>query len=293
MITGFLGAGKTTLANMLLSRYAADGERTVYVVNEFGQTGVDAELVRSAGFEAIPLKGGCVCCTLKGELTATLREVVQEFKPARILFETSGLFVFDQFEDVLRDEQLRGRCRIRRAVVVIDSINYKNGGPAEGSFIANQIRNASVLVVSKLERFHGDRVEIACDLRNMNPNAAIVAQIWDDEGFIDAVLTPEGRELDVSLGHCHAHMDAVTLQVKDDMSRDTANRLIRSIVSGECGSVLRVKGFIRIAGVPHILNIAQGDAVLQQTALYRDLSLTFIGRNLKIGPVEDLISSRV
>ncbi len=277
VISGFLGAGKTTFANMLLKRYLEAGRRAVYIVNEFGQTSIDAELIHGEGFQAVPLPGGCICCTLKGELTLALKEIIRSFEPTNIVFETSGIFVFNQFEDILKDEFLSSCCRIRRAVVIVDSVNYAKAGVVAGSFIENQIKNASVIALSKLERFRGDAAEIICDLKNLNPGAVVIACPWHEEGFLNSVLAAEGQGLGVAFGHSHAHMHAVTLPSDEDFSREGYDRFIAAVLSGEYGEILRVKGYIRIDGEWHLLNIAMQDVVLKEASPYGEARITFIG----------------
>ena len=97
VISGFLGAGKTTLSNILLARYLKAGERAVYIVNEFGETDTDAGLLRSEGFTAVTLPNGCICCTLRTEMVLALRGVINTFAPTKIVFETSGIFIYDRF----------------------------------------------------------------------------------------------------------------------------------------------------------------------------------------------------
>lgn len=289
ILSGFLGAGKTTLANKLLKHYLAENKRAVYIVNEFGQTSLDAELICGEGFQALPLPGGCICCTLKGELTLALKEIIRTFDPDNIVFETSGIFVFNQFEDILKDDFLSGCCRIRRTVVVVDSVNYRKSGLVAGSFIENQIKNASVIVLSKLERFQGDAAEIICDLKNANPSAVIVARPWNEQSFPGSVLLAEGQGLGCAFGHSHVHMDTLTLPMEKDYSRDEYDRFIRSIVSGEYGEILRVKGFIRIDGQACLLNIAMQDVVLKKAPACAEARMTFIGEHLNRSLLERLI----
>ncbi len=290
VISGFLGAGKTTLANRLLSHYAAVQERAVYIVNEFGQTGMDAELIRGAGFQAIALSGGCICCTLRSELTLALKQIIETFAPARIVFETSGIFVFNQFEDVLKDEFLWTRCIIRRAVVVYDSLSGRSAGMVAGSFVENQIKNASVIVVSKLERFEGDTAEIVCDLKNVNPDAAVIARLWHESGFLDDVLAVGGRRKEHAFGHSHAPMDTVTLPMEKDLSRQAFDGFIRRIVAGECGRVYRVKGYLRIEGIRYLLHIAMRDVVTEAAPQSGENRMTFIGSDLDITLLKQLCS---
>lgn len=278
VVSGFLGAGKTTFANQLLSYYARLGEHTVYIVNEFGATDIDASLMRFEGFEAVTLSNGCICCSLKNELVVSLREVVRKLSPRKIVFETSGIFVFDSFEDILRDEYLRTRCRIRSRITIVDSLCYQNTQLLAGSFAENQIKNASLLILSKLERFSGDITEILCDLRRINAGAAIMACPWDEPDFIEqaADAADSSVNLPSTKGHAHAHVKTGTLSPAD-MSRDAYAQLVSRIVSGEYGTFLRVKGYIDIEGQPHLLNIAQSDVVLKPQKYRQPPLLVCIG----------------
>jgi len=174
----------------------------------------------------------------------------------------------------------------------VDSLNFKGYRIIAGSFIENQIKNASVIVISKLERFSGDVTEFVCDLRNVNPDTVIVARPWREEGFLDSVLAAGEQRASVSFGHGHAHMDAVTLRTDRDFSREECDGLIRSVISGECGGVLRAKGFLRIGGALHLLNIAMRDVVLEKAAPYGKPGLTFIGGHLDKACLERLLSAR-
>ncbi len=254
VISGFLGAGKTTLANALLAHYVNAGEKAVYIVNEFGETETDADLVRSEGFHAVTLPNGCICCTLRADLLLALREVIAAFTPTKIVFETSGIFVYDQFEDILRDEYLRTRCRVRRTVAVADSLNIQKRVLMAGSFVGNQLKNASVIVISKLERFTGDLDGLVCDLKAISPSAALLARRWDEDGFIEAFLDVGSDEDRVRVsGHGHEHFDAVTVDIDSVFTQESFERFLQGVLSGRLGEFLRVKGAVLIDGKRHLL----------------------------------------
>ena len=176
MISGFLGAGKTTFISLLLEYYIKKGERPVYIVNEFGNTGLDAKLLENEGFQAIEMANGCICCTLKDSVVDTIREVFQRFSPTRILFEPSGIFVFDNFLELVRTQTLQYCCRIGSVITVVDSLNFNPSKLKYGNFLYNQIKSASAIVVSKLEKSPISAEEIVCDIQNINPQAFVFAK---------------------------------------------------------------------------------------------------------------------
>jgi G3E family GTPase len=293
VISGFLGAGKTTLANALLAHYIEAWERAVYIVNEFGETDTDAALLRSEGFSAVTLPGGCICCTLRADLALALRDIIDTFAPTKIVFETSGIFIYDSFEEVLQDAYLSAHCRVRRTVAVVDSLNIqkiKKAALLVGSFIENQLKNSSVIVVSKLERFAGDLSELICDLKAIAPQAALMARRWDEEGFIDELLSAgdDGERVWVS-GHGHAHFDAVTIKPETAFTADSYGRFIERALSGKLGEFLRIKGVVVVDGQPQRLNIAMDDVVLQPAGAHEEPRLTFIGRGFNKASVRHLL----
>ncbi len=292
VISGFLGAGKTTLANILLAHYINAGEKAVYIVNEFGETDTDAELLRSEGFTAVTLPNGCICCTLRIEMTLALHDVIKKLSPDRIVFETSGIFIYDRFEDVLKDEFIRDHCRVRRTITVADSLNMQKRALLAGSFIENQLKNASVIVVSKLERFEGDIDGLVCDLKAIAPRAALVARRWDEEGFADAVLSAESDQDRVWVSdHGHAHFDVVTDKPHHDFTEASYARFIERILFGSMGEFLRVKGVVVVDGHKRRLNIAGDDVVLEPARAHEEPRLTFIGRGFNKVSVRHLLQS--
>lgn len=290
VISGFLGAGKTTLANILLAHYIQAGEKAVYIVNEFGEEDTDAGLMRSEGFTAVTLPNGCICCTLRTEMVLALHDIINKLSPDRIVFETSGIFIYDRFEDVLKDDFIRKHCRIRRTVAVADSLNIQKRALLAGSFIENQLKNSSVIVVSKLERFTGDLSELICDLKAVAPNAALVARRWDEDGFTGDLLNAggDGERVWVS-GHGHAHFDAVTITPENEFTAEGYDRFIARLTSGKLGEFLRVKGVVVVDGLPQRLNIAMDDVVLQPARAHEEPRLTFIGRGFNKASVRHLL----
>ncbi len=290
VISGFLGAGKTTLANILLAHYIKAGERAVYIVNEFGETDTDAELLRSEGFTAVTLPNGCICCTLRTEMTLALHDIIKKLSPDRIVFETSGIFIYDRFEDVLKDEFIRNHCRVRRTITVADSLNIQKRALLAGSFIENQLKNASTIVVSKLERFAGDLSKLICDLKAVAPQVALVARPWDERGFIDDVLSAEADEDRVWVSsHGHAHFDAVVIEPQKSLTEESYARFIERVQSGKMGEFLRVKGAVIVDGQLRRLNIAGDDVVLQTARSHEVCRLTFIGRGFNKASVRHLL----
>ena len=124
MISGFLGAGKTTFSSLLLRHYMNQSLRPVYIVNEFGKAGLDADIIKSDGFEAIEMEGGCICCTLKDDVSTAIIRIIDTFAPTNIVFEPSGIFVFSNFFDIFKDPEINKRREMGSVITIIDSLNF-------------------------------------------------------------------------------------------------------------------------------------------------------------------------
>ena len=213
IISGFLGVGKTTFANLLLDYYIRRGERTAYIVNEFGQAGVDSALVAQRGFQTVDIVGGCICCALRGKIADAIRDVVQNFAPTRIVFEPSGIFIFEKFEEVMGEKFLKENCEIDSVITVVDSAHAKDAMFVEGNFFSNQVAHADTLVLSKLQLRPDDGRAIVEQLRALNDRAGVWAKPWSeltDEDFAaldfgGSVGVGADEEHDHDHGHDHDH----------------------------------------------------------------------------------------
>lgn len=110
VVSDFLGAGKTTLIKKMLAVCAENGESVVLVENEFGEIGIDGPALRMAGVEVYEISKGCVCCSLKGDFTAILKDILSSLKLDRIIFEPSGIFVLDEIFDIMNNPDISRSC---------------------------------------------------------------------------------------------------------------------------------------------------------------------------------------
>ena len=146
IISGFLGAGKTTLINRLI-REAYKGEKVVLIENEFGEIGIDGGFLRDAGVEITEMNSGCICCSLVGDFSEALKKVIEEFSPDRILIEPSGVGklsdVIKAVEDTDNDDIL-----LNSFTTVVDAKKCKVYMKNFGEFYNNQIENSKAIVLS-------------------------------------------------------------------------------------------------------------------------------------------------
>lgn len=303
IISGFLGVGKTTFANRLLDYYIRRGEKTAYIVNEFGQTGLDSALIEKQGFQTIDIFGGCICCTLRGKITEALREVMQSFEPTRIVFEPSGIFIFEKFLDVLQDDYLKGRCTVDSVITIADSTHTSDAMLVPGNFFANQVMHADTILLSKLEMFQGDLDALVNNLHALNPRAGIIAKPWSElrdadyarlnKGSSEGILADEehGHEHNHEHGHhghdhehheheqLHDNMDSVTI-IPRRLDAAVMRELEQYLKAGVFGKVYRMKGKVRYGQEYKVLQGTFDSINFDSDIPDGDCSLTFIGKDL-------------
>ena len=180
VISGFLGAGKTTLIKKLLEE-ALQGEKIVLIENEFGEIGIDGGFLKDAGIEISEMNSGCICCSLVGDFGQALRKVMEQFHPDRILIEPSGV---GKLSDVLRAIQgvaaQEPDMVLGSAVTVADATKCKVYLKNFGEFYENQVQYAGAIVLSRTQKASPAKVEEAVALlREKNPGAPIVTTPWD------------------------------------------------------------------------------------------------------------------
>ena len=279
------------MANMMLRYYISSGLRPVYIVNEFGKTGLDAEIIKADGFEAVEIEGGCICCTLKDDIGVAVAKVIEAFSPTNIVFEPSGIFIFDNFTDILKQPQLQGKCEIKNIFTVVDSVNFSHAKAIYGSFIYNQIKNAPVIILSKLEKNHTNTDEIICDIKNINPNAIIFSKIfaeWDNSDFTELLDKYRAPEVGYR-SHGHNKFKTLSIAAKSDFTQEKINELALKCSQGVFGDICRVKGVVRLDGVYTLINISFNYVTISKFKGVTERSLTFIGGSINKKNTVDFI----
>lgn len=180
VISGFLGAGKTTLIKKLLDE-ALKGQKIVLIENEFGEIGIDGGFLKDAGIEISEMNSGCICCSLVGDFGEALKKVMEQFHPDRILIEPSGV---GKLSDVIRAVQdVAGQVpdmELGCAVTVADACKAKVYMKNFGEFYANQVQYAGAIILSRTQKLDGEKLETAVALlREKNETAPIVTTPWD------------------------------------------------------------------------------------------------------------------
>ena len=179
IISGFLGAGKTTLINRLIHE-AYKGEKLVLIENEFGEIGIDGGFLKDAGIEISEINSGCICCSLVGDFSEALTKVVEEYAPDRILIEPSGVGKLSDVTKAVLDADIHG-AELNSSVVVVDVNKCKMYMKNFGEFFNDQIGHASCIVLSRTTGMSEKKLQdVVALLRQHNETADIITTPWED-----------------------------------------------------------------------------------------------------------------
>ena len=181
IVSGFLGAGKTTLIKKLLAE-AFQGEKLVLIENEFGEISIDGGFLKESGVQISEMSSACICCSLVGDFNKALKDVHQQFAPDRILIEPSGVGklsdVIVAVENTVKDVP---DMKLNSFVTVADATKVKVYMKNFGEFYNNQIESAGTIILSRTQKLTQEKLEAAVALlREKNPNAAILTTPWDE-----------------------------------------------------------------------------------------------------------------
>ena len=280
IISGFLGAGKTTLIKKLIQEVFA-GQQIVLIENEFGEIGIDGGFLKDAGINITEMNSGCICCSLVGDFGKALKEVTQKFSPDRIIIEPSGVGKLSDVRAAVEDAAEEAGLVLNALTTVADAAKIKMYMKNFGEFYNNQIESAATVILSRTQKLSEEKQMKAAELiREKNPKAVIVTTPWDEltgeqilhaiEGtdvLAEMLLTETCHEHDEHCGHGHEnhhehdehcgcghdhhhhHADEVFTswgrETPKKYTKDELEQILQRLCDSEdYGVVLRAKGMV-------------------------------------------------
>ncbi len=180
ILSGFLGAGKTTLIKKLIAE-AYQGEKLVLIENEFGEIGIDGGFMKDAGVEVTEMNSGCICCSLVGDFGTALKKVIVDYAPDRVIIEPSGVGKLSDVMKAVEDAKKDADVVINSATTVVDVAKCKMYMKNFGEFFNNQVESAGTIVLSRTQNVPEKKVsDTVAMLREHNKDAAIITTPWDE-----------------------------------------------------------------------------------------------------------------
>lgn len=216
IISGFLGAGKTTLIKKLLKEVLA-GEQVVLIENEFGEIGIDGGFLKEAGIQITEMNSGCICCSLVGDFGTALKEVVEKYHPDRILIEPSGVGKLSDVIKAVQNVADEVGLEMNSFTAVVDAKKCRVFIKNFGEFFVNQIEYAKTIILSRTQNVTQDKLEECVGMiREHNDKAALITTPWDEltgRQILDAMEQKHSLEDELleaarvcpDCGHVHEH----------------------------------------------------------------------------------------
>ena len=194
IISGFLGAGKTTFIKKMLTEAFA-GEQVVLIENEFGEIGIDGGFLKESGIEIREMNSGCICCSLVGDFGKSLKEVVEKYHPDRILIEPSGVGKLSDVIKAVRDVQDEIDAKLNSFTTVVDVTKCRIYSKNFGEFFSNQIEYAGAVILSRTDKAKPAKVEESMEiLRSLNAKAPVITT---------PITELDGKKLLEEIGRAH------------------------------------------------------------------------------------------
>jgi len=295
VISGFLGSGKTTLVKKLLQVHKK--EKVVLIENEFGDIGIDGELIEREGFDVFEISSGCICCIMQKDFVQMLSRIIKEFQPQRIIIEPTGISILSEIIDILHKPEFVSLIQINSLVTVVDSVNYLQQCDVFGEFFEDQITNASVLTLSKSQLVDGQTVdEIITSLRKFNQDSEIISMPWDDlnseeyENLLDGQVDLDLSDiLHTDYKPCSENeFETLALKTSRAFSQEELELTLSQLSQPQYGQVLRGKGFLKSLQGFLDFSYTNGQFMVSSSKFKSSGKLCLIGKGLKEKEIKDL-----
>ena len=194
IISGFLGAGKTTFIKKMIDE-AFQGEQIVLIENEFGEVGIDGGFLKDAGIQITEMNSGCICCSLVGDFGKNLHEVISKYHPDRILIEPSGVGKLSDVMKSVIDIEKEEDVKLNALVTVVNALKASKQMKAFGEFFNNQIEYATTVILSRSQNATPEQLEFCVKkIQELNPNSAIITTDWNALKGAQILKVIEGQD---------------------------------------------------------------------------------------------------
>ena len=299
IISGFLGAGKTTFIQKLLKEAFAK-DKVVLIENDFGEISIDTALLKTGGVEVKELNSGCICCSLSGDFLKAVHEIVERFHPDKIVIEPSGVGKLSDIVKACEDRRINHLVTIAAKITVADVKRCKMYLDNFGEFFENQIENADAVLLSRTEEFPEKVAGARRLIEGLNPKAVIFSQPWSGinaDDVLSSIQNPfreirsnphdhehcehEGCEHDhCEYDHCAEEIfDTVTIQTSRKYQAVELKTCLYKAEHEISGTILRAKGIVKGVNGYLTLQYVPGDLKITDSAAAGGV-LCFIGKNL-------------
>lgn len=297
VISGFLGAGKTTLIQQLIKNSFAD-KKTAIIENDFGEISVDASLFREGNVEVREINSGCICCSLFGNFVTALKGILTEYKPEAVIIEPSGVGKLSDILKACMDKEILSLASVKAKITVVDVKKFKLYLNNFGEFFEDQIKHAGAVVLSRTEDFP-DKIPQAIEMiKPLNKNCIIVSKSINQISLEDFLILEDlekekGKNLDIkNQKHIHGRkqkgshshfaentFETVTIKPNRTFSKEELEKLISEMELNTNGNIIRAKGIFASENGYLNLQYTPNELKITESTVSSNV-LSIIGQNL-------------
>lgn len=281
VVSGFLGSGKTTFIETLSKKI---DKYIVVLENEYGEVGVDGEILKKDDIEIWELTGGCICCTIKANFATSILTIYNSLEPELLIIEPTGLGMLSSVLDNIRKIEYE-RIEILDPLTIVDATAIDDHMDEFGEIFDDQIKTSNKAIVSKLSLVEPEKVlEVENRIRKRNPDIKIYTKELEDlDEFFWAELLEDYLDLDFEYidKNVSLTIDTIGFEGIEFENILDFHQYMRAVVDGRFGKVLRVKGLLKINEVWSKVDIVNDIYTLSEIGEMENSKLVFIGKDLK------------
>jgi G3E family GTPase len=261
IFSGFLGAGKTMLIKKLLNEKTY-GKNTVIIENEFGEVGIDGDILKESNIEVKEINSGCICCQVSGNFGEAIIEVIDKYSPENIIIEPSGVAKLSEILNILEEEKFQNKLEVRNIFTLIDIQNYEMYLKNFKEFYENQIRKANKIVISRSQLVDEKKIKNTIDsIRKFNIKAEIIYKPWESlkgSDFFKGNSVEERKEISILKSNVNKTFrkeenhsakevfESYPINIIENTSTQEIQKKFEFIAnSDKFGKILRAKGVIK------------------------------------------------
>lgn len=285
IVSGFLGAGKTTLLLKLLA--LVEGNKVI-IENEFGEVGIDGDVLQRANYDVVEMVQGCICCSMRANFEAMLLSVIEDYHPEHIFIEPTGIGMLSQITALFKRKDIADRCSLTMPIVVVDALDYLMLVEDFGLFYKDQIAHAGIIVLSKIQLMREDNLDVIIkSLRSINPQADIMARDWEQFSELDyweltnTEFDPEKTiRIRGAIGVLSGNLQSYSLTAPRRINRENLQYILDNLQNKQLGRIVRAKGFVEGDDGPLEFNYVNGRYTINDNSLGNSSRVCIIGSNL-------------
>lgn len=258
IISGFLGAGKTTLIKKLLDTLVKD-EKVAIVENEYGEVGIDGALLKDRRIEVKEINSGCICCTIKGDFKQNILDIISNYRPDRIIIEPSGVANFSQVLESIKEAHIEG-LRINMKITMVDAQNVHMYMKNFGDFYRSQLINANTIILTRVEKLSDNEITHVCneiktinnkaniittELSKLSPERIIQVSEKKVESLIENINIKKPKKIGLRRVSAPEFFENWGLETPKVFEYSELVKILNEFQNNKHGEVLRAKGIIR------------------------------------------------